>query len=89
MSRAVKCKATQLKCPQCGNIASIMRKESSLRKVGHLKKLYCFICKEEVNHIELHDASLYDINEDYDLTPINKKQDKIRVIKRIKLEDVE
>lgn len=50
---------TRLFYPQCKNIAIIYRRISSQRKFGHLKKFYCWKCKEEINHIEIRD---YNIN---------------------------
>ena len=41
-------------CTQCGNKGMpIPRKMAKERNSGHLKKLYCIYCKEDVNHIEI------------------------------------
>lgn len=51
---------TILKCPNCGELTTIHRLASRQKKVGHLKKLYCYRCKKEVNHIELKDEFILD-----------------------------
>lgn len=52
---SVKTIATQLKCPQCGNIAPIQRKRGKQREKGHTKHMYCYKCKEITGHIEIKD----------------------------------
>lgn len=43
-------------CPKCGNrIMELPRPVGHQHKDGHRKKLYCFICKEEVNSVECKD----------------------------------
>ena len=49
---------TNMLCPKCGNIQTIFRRTSKQRKFGHYKKLHCYICKEEHNHIELKDKTI-------------------------------
>lgn len=40
-------------CCKCGNRGlDIIRIKGKERKAGHLKRLYCFTCKEEINHVE-------------------------------------
>ena len=40
-------------CTRCGNKGiSVVRDKKRSREKGHLKKLYCLTCKEEVNHVE-------------------------------------
>lgn len=47
-------------CTKCGKEGiSISRKKGSLRESGHLKKLYCIYCQEEVNHAEIRDNGSY------------------------------
>ena len=47
-------------CVQCGNKGiPIARKVGSQREAGHLKKLYCIYCKEEVNHAEVRPFGAY------------------------------
>lgn len=43
---------SSLKCPKCGLIMTIPRRESSKRKEGHIKTMYCGICKETRDFIE-------------------------------------
>lgn len=41
-------------CTKCGKEGiPIARKKGQERKSGHLKKLYCLFCGEEVNHVEI------------------------------------
>ena len=41
-------------CTKCGKKGlPIARRVGSQREAGHLKKLYCIYCKEEVNHAEV------------------------------------
>ena len=45
--------SSEFYCTCCGRKGiPIPRKKGSEREAGHLKKLYCIYCKEEVNHIE-------------------------------------
>ena len=45
----------QFYCTKCGNRGlNVWRNQASQRGRGHLKKLYCFHCKEEVNHYECY-----------------------------------
>lgn len=40
-------------CTKCGKRGiPIVRQASHFREKGHLKKLYCIYCREEVNHVE-------------------------------------
>lgn len=45
-------KQIELKCPICGNVFPIFRKQSNLKEKGHKKKLWCWKCKKERNFIE-------------------------------------
>lgn len=54
-------------CTKCGNKGiPIARKIGSQREAGHLKKLYCMYCKEEVNHAEVRPFGSYNY-EDFKL----------------------
>ena len=46
---------TNLICPECGNVFQIMRKISKPKEKFHRKKVYCYICQKETNHIEVRD----------------------------------
>lgn len=51
-------------CTKCGREAfPIMRKKGHQREAGHLKKLYCIYCKEEVNHAEIREIGGYDVED--------------------------
>ena len=61
-------KPSDFYCTNCGkkNI-SILRKVGKQREIGHLKKLYCFHCGQEVNMVEIkHGSSQYTI-EDFEI----------------------
>lgn len=55
MSNKIKTIRTDLICPQCYNITTIQRVKVRKKSNLHKKKLYCYICKEEVNQIEVND----------------------------------
>lgn len=47
-------------CTKCGNEGiPIFRKQGKIREAGHLKKLYCMYCKEEINHAEIREIGGY------------------------------
>ena len=47
-------------CTKCGHKGiPIARKENQMREPGHLKKLYCLYCGQEVNHVECKEFSKY------------------------------
>ena len=47
-------------CTQCGREGlPVMRKNGQLREAGHLKKLYCIFCQQEVNHAEVREIGGY------------------------------
>ena len=53
MGRHYKQSESDFYCTGCGQKGCpIFRKKGQERPSGHLKKLYCLSCKEEVNHIE-------------------------------------
>lgn len=48
-------------CTRCGSKGMIIpRVKGKLREPGHLKKLYCLKCKEEVNHAEINEKYTYE-----------------------------
>jgi len=49
---------TDLICPDCGNVFTIMRKESKQKKEFHRKWLYCPKCHKKSNHIEVRDLDI-------------------------------
>lgn len=46
--------ATRLLCPICRTYTTIQRNAARKKKEGHYKKLYCYVCKETHNFIELN-----------------------------------
>lgn len=50
-------------CTSCGKKGiPIIRKSGSMRKGGHLKKLYCLNCKIQTNHVEVKPFTEYDFD---------------------------
>lgn len=45
-------KKCYLKCPKCNNVQTINRRMSRLKKYGHIKPLWCPICRKRTQHIE-------------------------------------
>lgn len=46
--------STDFYCTKCGEKGMpLARKKSRVREQGHMKKLWCIHCKEEINHIEI------------------------------------
>lgn len=55
---------SQFYCTKCANRIDLPRKTDKRRKKGHLKKVYCIKCKEEVNHYEVRNNDLdFNLNE--------------------------
>ena len=58
-------------CTKCGRKGiPIARKVGKQREAGHLKKLYCMYCKEEINHAEIRpfgDYNYEDFKLEFDL----------------------
>lgn len=50
---------TDLVCLECGNVFIIMRKGCCLKKVSHLKNLWCYKCKKVTNHYEVRDIDKF------------------------------
>ena len=47
-------------CTKCGSKGiNVPRIKGKLREPGHLKKLFCLKCQEEVNHVETTDNGKY------------------------------
>ncbi len=49
---------TELICPNCGTVTSIQRKNSRLKRLYHLKYLYCYKCQIVTNQIEIKDKDV-------------------------------
>lgn len=57
-------KTSRFFCCKCGREGiSIPRKSNHLRKSGHLKKLWCIYCREEVNHVEIKEFQSYTVKD--------------------------
>lgn len=41
--------------------------------------MYCFKCKRDINQVEIKDPAEFYVAKETDLTPINKKRDRIRI----------
>lgn len=58
-------------CTKCGRKGiPIARKINQQREPGHLKRLFCLYCKEEVNHVEIRPYGSYlyeDFLEEFEL----------------------
>lgn len=52
MKRAIAVIQKKLRCPECGNVAIIHRRENRNRPNGHIKHMWCFICKKVTGHVE-------------------------------------
>ncbi len=51
-------------CTKCGkkNIP-IQRKKGQEREKGHLKKMYCIYCQQEVNMVEIKECASYTLDD--------------------------
>ena len=48
-------------CTRCGSKGiPIVRKRGQEREAGHLKRIFCLKCQEEVNHVECKPFSHYE-----------------------------
>ena len=53
-------------CCKCGKRGiNILRIKGKERKAGHLKRLYCLNCGEEVNHVECKEWTNYTVDDFY------------------------
>lgn len=50
----IKTKESKLLCPICRTYVTIQRNQARQKREGHYKKLYCYVCKETHNFIELN-----------------------------------
>lgn len=51
---------TYLVCPECGNTQSIQRRSNRRKRSGHIKTIYCYICRRRTDHVERREATYYD-----------------------------
>lgn len=68
---------TALQCPQCFTITYIQRKQGNQKKAGHLKKLYCYVCNDFVNQVEIRNPEEFYIDDTVSMNPVNKKHDRV------------
>lgn len=51
-------------CTKCGNRSiPLARRDGHYREAGHLKKLWCWHCKEEINHAEVRPFGEYNYDD--------------------------
>lgn len=51
-------------CTKCGHKGiPVVRPKGKAREPGHLKKLFCLYCQEEVNMVEINSRSKYTLEE--------------------------
>ncbi len=71
MAKNMNCTVSEFYCTKCAKRGiPIMRKPGKQKEPGHLKKLFCLNCGEEVNHVEIKPFGGYtyeDFKEEYDL----------------------
>lgn len=48
-----------LYCPKCGNENHIQRRKKLLKSNGHIKDLWCHVCKETTKHVEKRQDQVY------------------------------
>lgn len=65
MKKNYNIRKSEFYCCKCGRRGlDIHRRPSQQREAGHLKKLFCLYCKEEVNHAEV-DPDFHYTKEDF------------------------
>ena len=50
-------------CTRCGQKGIPVCRHGRMREPGHLKKLFCINCHEEVNHVECVSSSKYTVED--------------------------
>ncbi|MCQ2499365.1 MAG: hypothetical protein MJ133_10330 [Lachnospiraceae bacterium] len=50
-------------CTRCGRKGIPVCRHGRMREPGHLKKLFCINCQEEINHVECVSASKYTVED--------------------------
>jgi hypothetical protein len=60
MGKNNKIQISDFYCTKCGNRSmSLPRQNGRYREPGHLKRLWCYKCKEEINHAEVRPFGEY------------------------------
>lgn len=63
-------------CPECGNIITLPRLINKERARYHMKKIWCYKCNKEINHIELQ-------NSDFLLKQLQFQEPKTEIEKQV------
>ena len=75
-------------CTKCGKKGlPVWRKIGQAREDGHLKKLYCFNCKMETNHVECKSITPYsyeDFKLEYEYNNFTEDGLRIYTLKQLK-----
>ena len=75
-------------CTKCGKKGlPVWRKIGQAREDGHLKKLYCFNCKMETNHVECKSITPYsyeDFKLEYEYNNFTENGQRIYTLKQLK-----
>lgn len=50
-------------CTRCGKKGIPICRHGRMREPGHLKKLFCINCQEEINHVECVSSSKYTVDD--------------------------
>jgi len=58
-SSKISLKSTDLVCLECGNVSSIIRKSSRVKKVSHIKDLWCYKCRKTTKNYEVVDIDKF------------------------------
>lgn len=69
-----KFRITDLICLECGNIFSISRRRDNLKKVSHIKDMWCYNCMNVTKHYEVVDVSKFMWQETEDETMLYVKE---------------
>ena len=82
-------KNNEFYCTQCGSRGlNVWRKRGAEREPGHLKKLFCFKCGKETNHVEIKEfAQKYSYNDfvnEFEYGNFNEEGNRIRTIGQLK-----
>lgn len=64
MGKKADIKISDFYCTKCGKCSmSLPRRNGRYREPGHLKTLWCYHCKEEVNHAEIRPFGGYNYDD--------------------------
>lgn len=43
----------RFKCPCCGTVMTMPKSQSYMTKEGHIKTFWCYVCKKNMNFVQL------------------------------------